>query len=244
MERQPSTLLKVALNGSREHPGVPRTADELAREARTSVAEGAQVLHLHPYDEGVETLEAEPCAAALKAVRAACPGIPISLSTSAAIEPDPRRRLALVAGWSVLPDLVTVNQGEAGVGELCELLLRRGIGIEAGLLALGDSDAFVRSGLAGHCVRVLLEPLDSDPHDAVAHAAAMEEVLGRAGVTLGQIHHGDGVASWAVNERALDRGHGNPDRARGHQVLPDGQSAPDSAALVRVAAAMITARWR
>ena len=195
---------------------------------------------MHPYEDGVETLAPEPCAAAVRAVRTACPGIPISLSTSAAIEPDPGRRLELVAGWSVLPELVTVNQGEEGIAELCELLIRRGIGIEAGLLALPDAEAFVRSGLASRCVRVLLEPLDADPHDAVTHAAAMEDVLGRAGVTLPQVHHGDGLASWAVNERALGRGHGIRTGIEDTPVLPNGKHAPDNAALVRVAAAMIS----
>src|ERR687895_792875 len=84
-----------------------------------------------------------PRAAAIRAVRAACPGVPVSLSTSAAIEPDPARRLQLVAGWTELPELVTANQGEPGIVEVCELLIERGVGIEAGLLELGDAEAFV-----------------------------------------------------------------------------------------------------
>ena len=122
-------MLQACLNGSRtdaEHPAIPRTPDELAAEGRASVDAGARVLHLHPYDDGAETLAAEPCAAALRAVHAACPGIPISLSTSADIEADPQRRLELVAGWTELPELVTANQGEPGILELCEHLLARG----------------------------------------------------------------------------------------------------------------------
>ena len=230
-------LLAVALNGSRRHPHAPRTPADLAEAARSSVEAGAEVLHLHAFDEtGVETLAAEPCAAALAAVRAVCPSVPISLSTAAAIEPDPHRRRALVAEWMVLPDLVTANQGEAGIGELCTDLIARGVGIEAGLLSLADAEAFVRSGLAGSCVRVLVEPLDADPRDAVAHAAAMEEILDRAGIGLEQVHHGDGVASWAVNERALGRGHGIRTGLEDTPVLPDGRPAPDNAALVRAAA--------
>jgi uncharacterized protein (DUF849 family) len=84
------------------------------------------VLHLHPYDDrGIETFAAGPCAATLRAVRAACPGIPISLSTSEAIEPHPQR-LEAIAHWAELPELVTANQGEAGIVELCELLSARG----------------------------------------------------------------------------------------------------------------------
>lgn len=97
-------LLQAALNGDRAHPALPRTPRELAAEAAAAVDSGARSLHLHPYDDqGRETLAAEPCSRALQAVRAACPGIPISLSTSAGIEPDVERRYALVAAWSHLP---------------------------------------------------------------------------------------------------------------------------------------------
>ncbi|HYY22444.1 MAG TPA: 3-keto-5-aminohexanoate cleavage protein [Thermoleophilaceae bacterium] len=143
---RPSPLLAVALNGSRAHPRAPRTARELAEAARASVDAGARVVHLHPYDgQGRETLAAEPCAEALRAVRAAVPGVPVSLSTSAEIEPDPRRRLELVGGWTVLPELVTANQGEPGIAELCEHLIGRGVGIEAGLLSVAEAGDFERS---------------------------------------------------------------------------------------------------
>jgi uncharacterized protein (DUF849 family) len=161
------------------------------------------------------------------------------LTTSAAIEPDPVRRLEAVAGWTDLPELVTANQGEDGIVELCDLLLGRGVGIEAGLLDLADAEAFVRAGVADRCVRVLIEPLDPTPEDAVAHAAAMEDVLMRAGIALEQVHHGDGVASWAVNARGLKRGHGIRTGLEDTTVLPDGRQAPDNRALVRAAAAMI-----
>ncbi|MGH3105401.1 MAG: 3-keto-5-aminohexanoate cleavage protein [Gaiellaceae bacterium] len=176
----------------------------------------------------------------MRAVRASCPGVPISLTTSAGIESDPRRRLELVVGWTELPELVTANQGEAGILELCEHLVDRGVGIEAGLLSLGDAEAFVRAGVAERCVRALVEPLDADPAEAVAHAAAIEQVLVGAGITLEQVHPGDGVASWAVSARALARGHGIRTGLEDTTVLPDGRPAADNAALVRAAAAMMT----
>ena len=242
MNQTKPALLQVALNGSRtaaEHADIPRTPDALAVAAEASVAEGAQVLHLHPYDSaGVETLAAKPCAAALRAVRAACPGVPVSLSTSAAIEPEPARRRELVAGWTVLPELVSANQGEPGIVELCNALIERGVGIEAGLLSVADAEAFVRSGLADRCTRALIEPLAADPAQAVADAATMEETLVAAGISLEQVHHGDGIASWAVNERALSRGHGIRTGLEDTTALPDGRVAADNAALVRAAAAL------
>lgn len=60
----------AALNGDREHPATPCTPDQLAAKARAAVAAGAALLHLHQYDEtGQQTLWAQPCAAALRAVR-------------------------------------------------------------------------------------------------------------------------------------------------------------------------------
>jgi uncharacterized protein (DUF849 family) len=232
-------LLQAALNGAREHPAAPRTPAQLAVEGRAAAQAGAQVLHLHPYAKGRETFEAEPCAAALRAVRASCPGIPISLSTSADIEPDPERRLALVAAWTELPELVTANQGEDGIGELCELLVERGIGIEAGLLSLADARTFTASGIAPRCVRAMIEPLDADPDDAVAHAAAMEDALAAAGLQLEQVHHGDGIASWAVNRRAAARGHGIRTGLEDAPVLPDGRTASGNGELVAAAAALL-----
>jgi uncharacterized protein (DUF849 family) len=235
-------LVEACLNGSRtdaEHPAVPRTPAAIAEAARASVAAGAGVVHVHAYDgRGAETLAAEPCAAVLRAIRALCPGVPVSLTTSADIESDPAARQALVASWTELPDLVTANQGEPGIVELCELLLGRGVGIEAGLLTAADAHAFAASGLADRCVRVLMEPLDAEPAVAVAHAAEMERVVLAAGITLEQVHHGDGLASWAVMRRAYERGHGTRAGIEDMTVLPDGTLAPGNAALVRAAIAL------
>jgi uncharacterized protein (DUF849 family) len=228
--------LQAALNGDREHHATPPTPEELDAEARAAVRAGAGSLHLHPYDEhGHETLAAEPCAEALRAVRSACPGIPMSLSTSAAIEPDPERRHALLAVWTEIPDLVTANMGEEGILELCELLIGRGIGIEAGLLSHADAHAFAALGLAPRCVRAMVEPLDPDPLDAVAHAEAIEQALAEGGIRLEQVHNGDGIASWAVNGRAAARGHGIRTGLEDTPVLPDGRMASGNGELVAAA---------
>lgn len=230
----PEPRLHVAINGART-TGIPRTPEELAAAARESVDAGAEVVHFHAYDDdGRETFD---CDAAVRAVRAACPGVPLSLTTSATIEPDPERRLHRVRSWTELPDLVTANQGEDGIVELCEELLARGVGIEAGLLELRDAELFVESGLAARCRRVLLEPLDVDPEVAVAHAESMGRVL--EGIDLPQVHHGEGIACWAVNARAARLGHGIRTGLEDVTVLPDGSPAADNAALVRAAAQLL-----
>ena len=202
--------------------------------------EGARALHLHPYDhDGRETLDAAACAKALDAVRAVCPGIPISLSTSADIERDPERRHALVAEWTELPELVTANQGEDGIMDLCLLLLERGVGIEAGLLTVADAHVFVATGLPDRCVRAMVEPLGEDPDLALAEAEAIEEVLHAAEVRLEQVHHGDGLASWAVNRRGAARGHGIRTGLEDTPVLPDGSPVSGNAELVAAAARIL-----
>lgn len=238
-------FLQAALNGAREHPATPRSPGELADEAHASVEAGASSLHMHPFDDrGMETLEAEACARALRAVREVCPGVTISLSTSAEIEPDPQQRLKLIDSWMELPDLVSVNQGERGVDELMDLLLSKGIEVEAGLLRSEDAHAFVRSKFASRCRRVLVEPLDAEPRRAVAHAAAMERVLADAGIGLDQVHHGDGIASWAVNQRGARRGHGIRTGLEDTGVLPDGRLASGNGELVLAAAKMSRAEWK
>ena len=143
----------------------------------------------------------------------------------------------LVGAWTELPELVTANQGEEGILDLCAVLLEHGIGIEAGLLSLADAHAFVASDIASHCVRAMIEPLRADPDEALAEAEAMEEALAAGGVTLEQVHHGDGIASWAVNRRAVARGHGIRTGLEDTGVMPDGRVASGNGELVDAAAA-------
>jgi len=236
-------FLQAALNDDRIHPAAPRTPAAIAQAARASVDAGAHSVHVHAFDAaGRETLDGAACAEVLRAIRALCPGIPISSTTSAAIVRDARERFAIVEAWEEMPDLVSANQGEPEIAELCDLLLSRGVEIEAGLLTVDDARAFVRSGLADRCQRVLMEPLDEDPRVAVRHAAEMEAIVSSAGIALPQVHHGYGIACWAVNRRGLERGHGIRTGLEDVTLLPDGRPARDNADLVAAAARLIRER--
>jgi uncharacterized protein (DUF849 family) len=238
-------FLQAALNGDRIHPAAPRHPAAIAEAARAAVDAGAQSVHVHAFDDaGRETLEGAACAKVLRTIRALCPETPISLTTSAAIVGDPEERFSLVEAWEEMPDLVTANQGEPGIAELCELLLSRGVGIEAGLLSIEDARTFVRSGLAGRCRRVLIEPLDADPDAAVQHAATMEDIVVSSGIKLEQVHHGYGIACWAVNRRGLERGYGIRTGLEDITLLPDGMEARDNADLVAAAVRLIRAHVR
>jgi hypothetical protein len=87
--------------------------------------------------------------------------------------------------------------------------------------------------------RVLIEPLDEDPTVACEHAERMESILEEAGIDLPQMHHGDGVASWAVNERGLAQGHDIRTGIEDTGYLPDGSPAADNESLIRAATALV-----
>jgi uncharacterized protein (DUF849 family) len=223
-------LLQCCLNGARApdaHPALPLTPEQLAADARAVVAAGARSLHMHPRDgSGAETLAAEPVAAALRAVRAAAPGVEISLSTGEWIASD---REALIAAWTELPELVSLNLSEDGWEALALLLGERGIGIEAGLSSTADAEALVASPLRP--VRVLVE-IDDEAltfEEAVERAAAIDAILDDRAPRL---HHGMGPATWAVIDAAVARGHDIRVGLEDVLVLPDGAPASGNEALV------------
>lgn len=241
-----SVLVKACLNGSRaraEHEAVPVRPQDLAAEARRAVAAGAGALHVHPRRaDGSETLDPDACGGAIQAIRAACPGVPVGLSTGVWIEGDPAGRLTQIARWARLPDFVSVNFSEPGTLELCELLMGKRIGIEAGLWTIADAEAFVEAGLAKRCLRILIEPRERDPREAIATADAVAAVLNRHDIRLPRLLHGEGRPAWAVLEGALERGYDVRIGFEDTLVLPDGTPAPDNASLVAAAVRIVEQR--
>ena len=99
-----TTFLQAALNGDRVHPAAPRTPAAIAHATRAAVNAGAASVHVHAFDDaGRETLDGGTCARVLRAIRAGCPGTPISLTTSASIVPDPLERLRIVEARGSCP---------------------------------------------------------------------------------------------------------------------------------------------
>lgn len=236
-------LLKAALNGARapdEHPALPVSAHQLALEARGAVGAGAAAIHLHVRDSaGTESLAPADLAATLQALRAAIPGVPIGVSTGAWIEPDPDRRLALIAGWDALPDFASVNLHEAGAIEVARLLLDRGVGVEAGLAHPAAAELLIASGLAEHCLRVLLEPTEPDLAAARANVAAVEAVLDHAARGCPRLLHGENATAWPLLRDAVARGYATRIGLEDVLILPDGARAPDNASLVAAARQII-----
>ena len=231
-------LLQAALNGPLgvdDHPAVPVTAEELARDAAACVAAGAGAIHLHPRGgDGRERLDAEVVDAVVERVRAAC-GVSVGVSTGAWIEPDLGRRLELVGAWRAA-DYASVNLSEDGAAEVMRALLRAGVGIEAGLASAEDAERLAASGLGDRVTRILVEPFAG--RDALAVVEGIHGVLDRGGLTAPRLQHSDGESAWAVLRDALRRGLdtriGLEDAVRG----PDGKPTKGNAELVAAAAAL------
>ena len=236
-------MLQACLNGARaasEHPRVPSTPVELARDAAEACAAGAAELHLHPRGaDGAETLEPDAVAACLDAVRAAVPGTPVGVGTGAWIAPGGRARLAHVVRWRTLPDYASVNLGEPDAVDAMDALRGLGVGVEAGLWNRADAERFVAMPRADGCLRALVEMTDDDPDRAAIECGAVLATLGSAGIDLPVLLHGEGGSVWAMVREAARRGLSTRVGLEDGLHLPDGTVAPDNAALVAAAVATL-----
>ncbi len=235
-------LIKACLNGGTtrlQHPSVPRTPAELAADASEAVRAGAGAIHVHPRDaSGDETLEPDAVLAAVRAIRAAVPSVPVGVTTGIwAVAGDPGRRLELVAGWTGddRPDFASVNLSEPGIEALAAQLTELGIPVEAGVWTAEDADRLAASGFGRDVIRVLIEPRDSSPDAAVATAAQADAALDRYGLRAPRVHHGYGIATWHVIRAALRLGRDIRVGLEDTVVLPDGSSATGNAELVAAA---------
>lgn len=235
-------LIKACLNGGttrQQHPWVPQTPEELAADAQDAVSAGAGAIHIHPrHASGDETLEADAVLAAVRAIRAAVPTVPVGVTTGIwAVDGDPARRLELVSGWAGTdrPDFASVNLSEPGTEELAALLSDLGIPVEAGVWTAEDADRLAASGFGRGVIRVLIEPRDNSPEAAVGTAAQVEETLDRRGIQAPRVHHGYGIATWHVIWAALRLGRGIRVGLEDTVVRPDGSTATGNAELVSAA---------
>jgi uncharacterized protein (DUF849 family) len=232
-------LIQAAINGGRssaDHAAVPTTAQAFAREAKLAADAGARAFHVHCRDDtGRQSCSAEDVARALDAIRTACPGIPVGVSTGAWMVPNPEARLAMIRDWKLLPDYASVNVNEAGARELIELLLERGVGVEAGVWNDSDTDWLVASGLGPRCLRALIEPMEKDTSSALTNLARIEAILDAAALRIPRMVHGVDATAWPVLRTALERGYDTRIGFEDTLTLPDGSPAPSNGALVAAA---------
>jgi uncharacterized protein (DUF849 family) len=227
-------VLKACLNGGvsrSEHAAVPITAAELAADAVKVRAAGAEAVHVHPRDgDGRESLDAAAVGAAVAAIRRACPGLPVGVSTGAWMEPDPARRVEAIAAWSPrhLPDFASVNAHEDGAARVARALSARGIGVEAGIWTPQAVDAY--RAWDTPALRILVETMEDDPAAARATADAIIRLLGKDAPPI--LLHAEGAAVWPILRHAIRHNRDIRVGLEDTRTLPDGAPAPDNATLV------------
>lgn len=233
--------LKACINGVRtpeEHSALPVSPDQLAAEAMAAHGAGARAVHLHPKDDrGVDSLLAVDVAAAVVAVREALPGLPLGVTTGFWALPDAEQRRGAIEKWSVLPDFASVNWHEPGSEELAELLLSRGVGVEAGIFHAEAARAWAASDLAAHCLRVMVE-LGADGD--VATADGVLEVVAEAQSPAPVLLHGLDESCWPLLQHAGARGLQTRIGLEDTLRLPDGSLADGNASLVAAAVELLS----
>jgi uncharacterized protein (DUF849 family) len=230
----PDVAVMACLNGGRmrsTHAAVPETPAELAADAVAVRRAGAFAVHVHARDaRGRETMAAAACDAAVQAIRASAPGLPVGLTTSADVDPDPFARAAAVRAWRRAPDFVSVNLSELGWAGIVRAALHAGIAVEAGLATPEDADELARSPFAHQVVRALVE-VEGGADDARA-------IAGRIGPEVPQLWHGYGERTWEVLPAAIAAGRAVRVGLEDVLVLPDGRVAQSNAELVEAAVAL------
>jgi len=262
----PAMLIKAAINGGRtkvEHSAVPLSPDEQATAVVECLKAGAGAIHLHArsttgvggldaedesHDLAKESLYAEDVARTLLAVRSGAAKAKIDtaqsrigISTGAWILPDAAARLQAVAAWKVLPDFASVNFSEEGAVELARLLFSRGVSVEAGTCDAAAAEVFLKSGLAAHCIRVLLEPQEQEMERALETVGAIEKVLDSGPVELQRLLHGTEATVWPMMDESIARGYEVRIGLEDTLVMPDGRVARDNTELVREAVRRVRA---
>ena len=244
------TRLKACLNGKRsqaEVPAVPVTPAELAREAAAAVAAGAEAIHLHARGaDGGESVRAADVGAAVAAVRAACPGTPVGVSTGLWItRGDAAARQAGVADWAGLacparPDFASVNVSEDGWADVAGSLGAAGIAVEAGVWSVADVQLLARASVAAALpqppLRILVEVMGV-PATAAARVAGdiLYALDGSALHAIPRLLHGEGEGCWPLVAHAARAGLPTRIGLEDTTAGPDGEPVSGNADLVRLA---------
>jgi 3-keto-5-aminohexanoate cleavage enzyme len=151
-------IINAALTGMvptpRDNPHVPVTVEEIVRDARRCAEAGASIVHIHARDpEGRPTHRREILAEIFAGIRAACPGVMISGTTSGRVDRqfDQRAQVlelenelkpdlaSLTLGSMNLPNQASVNEPQM-IQDLATAMRNRGIVPELELFDLGMAD--------------------------------------------------------------------------------------------------------
>lgn len=232
-------IVQACLNGARPadfHPCLPQTPQAIAADAAACIAAGAAELHIHPRAaDGRESLAAVD--ATVAAVREACPGTLIGVSTGAWIEDDITATRAAIAAWHILPDYASVNLSEPDAPAVMELLLSKAVGIEAGLATVADAERLLALPTARGVLRILIELDSGDFETGLKITDAIAAMLLEARLGKPILLHGADATVWPFVDQAFSRRWSTRVGLEDGRNLPDGSLAPDNAAIVAAAIA-------
>lgn len=241
MPTGPKIYVKACINGARTpeaHPNLPVSPEQLATAAVAAHGAGAKAVHMHPKsNEGVDSLLPDIVDAAVSAVRQAVPGLPLGVTTGLWALPDEKERLRAVEAWTELPDFASVNWHEPGADALADLLLTRGIGVEAGIFHAEAAESWAASEIAAHCMRVMIE-LGPDGDIATADDLLSQVLAAASRVPV--LLHGMNESCWPLLEHAGACGVQTRIGMEDTLLLPDGSTAVDNAALVAAAVQLLS----
>ena len=217
-------MLQACLNGSRtaeEHPALPLSPERLAEDAADVAALGVTSVHIHPRDViGALTLVGPEVATTIATVRAAVPGIEISVSTDV-----PGNQGTLIGSWAPLasgrPDIACVHVGRPGWRDLAETLHRVNVRVELVVASPGLLTE-LPEGVSRLTVTATRETAES--------LLAEVEPLG-----LPVLLHGRDADAWTVLDYAALLEHHVRMGLEDTLHLPDGRRAKNNAELVALA---------
>jgi uncharacterized protein (DUF849 family) len=203
-------LIKIALNGARpkeQNKYLPHSLAEIENEVKLLYEYGCKVFHIHCYDEnGSESLKPNDVKNLVTLVKNISPEIQIGISSGDWIEPDFEKRKSYINEWENIPDFISVNMIEDNAIEIANLLISKGVLIEAGLNEEKAAEIFVKSNLTG-CCRILIEPEPEDFDSSFKTIDEIEKVLDSSNVQIPRLLHGFNAASWDILREAKRRGY-------------------------------------
>jgi uncharacterized protein (DUF849 family) len=204
-------LIKIALNGARpkkQNKYIPQSLDEIGNEVKLLFAYGHKVFHIHCYDEkGNESLKPDDVNKLVSMIKSISPEIQIGISSGDWIEPDLAKRKSYIEGWINNPDFISLNIIEDDAIEISELLISKGVKIEAGLNEKKAAEKLFESGLYKDCFRILIEPEPEILRDAIECVNEIEEVLDKNGIEVPRLLHGFNSVAWDILREAKRRGY-------------------------------------
>jgi uncharacterized protein (DUF849 family) len=167
--------------------------------------------------------------------------IQIGISSGEWIEPDFGKRVNYIKEWKFVPDFISVNMIEENAIEISNLLISKGISVEAGLNEKKAAEIFVKSNLDSGCCRILIEPEEENLTAAMGTVAEIEEILDSNKIIIKRVLHGFNSVSWDILREAKKRSYDCRIWMEDTIYLEDGKKVTSNLELINDASKIINA---